>query len=161
MIRSTVEIKMPDSAEVWRPVACHMEQNLWCSRNKHLSWWWLCVLLLRPDREEASVMPLINAGFNRVRNIMCVCVCSLPVFVLFSWNVLQPHLSALKGRDTDCLPRRQTHRAKMNHCYSWHELHCNMSYNDNDFKLPLIDPLLYFALWCSEICGECQYDGLL
>uniref|UniRef100_A0A3Q0R647 Phosphodiesterase n=1 Tax=Amphilophus citrinellus TaxID=61819 RepID=A0A3Q0R647_AMPCI len=24
-----------------------------------------CVLLLRPDREEASVMPLINAGFNR------------------------------------------------------------------------------------------------
>uniref|UniRef100_A0A7N8YJI7 Phosphodiesterase n=1 Tax=Mastacembelus armatus TaxID=205130 RepID=A0A7N8YJI7_9TELE len=28
-------------------------------------WVLTCVLLLRPDREEASVMPLINAGFNR------------------------------------------------------------------------------------------------
>uniref|UniRef100_A0A667X1C1 Phosphodiesterase n=1 Tax=Myripristis murdjan TaxID=586833 RepID=A0A667X1C1_9TELE len=28
-------------------------------------WMLTCVLFLRPDREEASVMPLINAGFNR------------------------------------------------------------------------------------------------
>uniref|UniRef100_A0A3B3US57 Phosphodiesterase n=1 Tax=Poecilia latipinna TaxID=48699 RepID=A0A3B3US57_9TELE len=48
-----------------------------CSLNKHLSCsvllltcvfrvvFFCCCFFLRPDREEASVMPLINAGFNR------------------------------------------------------------------------------------------------
>ncbi len=56
------------------------------------------VLFLRPDREEASVMPLINAGFNRVSENMCDCefVCLLlPVFVLFFRNVFMPPLSTL------------------------------------------------------------------
>uniref|UniRef100_A0A8C2X7A5 Phosphodiesterase n=1 Tax=Cyclopterus lumpus TaxID=8103 RepID=A0A8C2X7A5_CYCLU len=35
---------------------CRVCQNVWVLT---------CVLFLRPDREEASVMPLINAGFNR------------------------------------------------------------------------------------------------
>lgn len=50
---------------------------LGCSLNKYLSYTALLltcfsclfvffVFFLRPDREEASVMPLINAGFNRV-----------------------------------------------------------------------------------------------
>lgn len=39
--------------------------------------WPSCVLRLRPDREEASVMPLINAGFNRVSGNICAlgCLC--------------------------------------------------------------------------------------
>lgn len=32
-------------------------------------------VFLRPDREEASVMPLINAGFNRVSLIVTSAVC--------------------------------------------------------------------------------------
>lgn len=36
---------------------------------------------LRPDREEASVMPLINAGFNRVRNGVYDFILLLPVCI--------------------------------------------------------------------------------
>uniref|UniRef100_A0A8C9WZ52 Phosphodiesterase n=1 Tax=Sander lucioperca TaxID=283035 RepID=A0A8C9WZ52_SANLU len=43
----------------------HFDAEALC-RNCHINLWVLtCVLFLRPDREEASVMPLINAGFNR------------------------------------------------------------------------------------------------
>lgn len=46
-------------------------------------WVTTCVLSLRPDREEASVMPLINAGFNRVSDGVCVCVSVLCCLCLY------------------------------------------------------------------------------
>lgn len=47
-------------------------------------------LLLRPDREEASVMPLINAGFNRVSDSVFKCVSSakcVRIDVLIRFNL--------------------------------------------------------------------------
>uniref|UniRef100_A0A4W6CFK8 Phosphodiesterase n=1 Tax=Lates calcarifer TaxID=8187 RepID=A0A4W6CFK8_LATCA len=47
----------------WRSAGLH--PVIWCNTLMFSKWVLTCVLFLRPDREEASVMPLINAGFNR------------------------------------------------------------------------------------------------
>lgn len=62
-------------------------------------------------------MPLINAGFNRVRDIVCECVCFLLlVFVLFFWYVFfyipsvnTQYKAGIQIVNPFCLLRRQMH----------------------------------------------------
>lgn len=71
-----------------------------------------CVLFLRPDREEASVMPLINAGFNRVRHCvwMCVssaaCICIILLICFYIPSVNTQYKAGIQIVNHFCLLKR-------------------------------------------------------
>ena len=99
-----------------------------------------CVLSLRPDREEASVMPLINAGFNRVSDCVCVCVCvcvfcclclyySFDMFYIPAVNTRCRAGTQIVNRSVFAQETFASSSLYLSRCYSRQKQHYHVSYD--------------------------------